>query len=83
MVDRLTRTVATALDALPVSVRAMARAMGVSHVLLLQIRRGTARATPAVARKLASTLAALGRTGTHQAAAVRRAITATTQRGGR
>ena len=80
MTDRLTRTVATALDALPVSLRAVARAAGVSHVLLLQIRRGRLRATPTVARKVAAVLAAWGQTGTRQATAVRRAIAATTQR---
>jgi len=54
--ENLTAAVLHALDAAPCSLRALARAAGVSHALLQQLRRGEFNATPAVAEKVASAL---------------------------
>lgn len=51
--------VRAALRSVPDSLRAVARAAGISHALLIGIRDGTRAATPAVTRRLISALARL------------------------
>ena len=58
--EHLTQQVRAALDATPASARELARAAGVSNVLLSQIRTGKQAATPDVARKLAAALEGWG-----------------------
>ncbi len=50
-----------AIAAAPCTLRALARAANVSHTVLVQIRRGTFLATPAIAAKLAEALEQWGR----------------------
>lgn len=54
--ENLTAAVLHAIEAAPCSLRALARAAGVSHALLLQLQRGDFQATPAVAEKVAKAL---------------------------
>ena len=58
---RLTREVLRAIERAPSSQRQLARAAGVSDVLLVQLRRGDFHATPAVAEKLARVLEQWGK----------------------
>ncbi len=58
---RLTHEVLSAIDRAPSSQRRLARAAGVSDVLLVQLRRGDYHATPAVAEKLARVLEEWGK----------------------
>ena len=60
IMDALSRAVARALADAPSSLRALARAAGVSHVTLLQVRQGTLPASPTVAAKVARALTGWG-----------------------
>ncbi len=70
----LTRTVRAALADAPVSLRALARGSGVSHVQLARIVNGERNATPAVATAVAAALDAVGADCVTRAARVRRLI---------
>ena len=52
----LTRAIRAALKDAPGSTRALSRAAGVSHTVLVRIRRGTLAGTPTVALKIAVAL---------------------------
>ena len=73
LMDQQTRAVGRAIRAAPSSVRELARAAGVSHVLLLRLERGTCRATPTVAGKIAQALEGWGTACLEAASDVREA----------
>ena len=54
--ENLTAALVDAIDVAPCSLRALARAAGVSHALLQQIKRGDFNATREVAEKVAGAL---------------------------
>ena len=54
--DRLSQAARSAIQSAPCSLRALGRAAGVSHVLLIKIRDGRQRATPEVAGAIAQAL---------------------------
>ena len=58
----------------PCTTRALARTAGVSHVMLAQIVRGKERATPRVARLVATALETWAARCGREAAAVRKAL---------
>ena len=71
----LTDAVRLALDAVPfASLREVARAAGVSHVLLVKIRHGELSATPEVAARLAVVFEGWARASRDAARGVRRAL---------
>ena len=72
--DRLTNTAQAAINAAPCSLRALAKETGVSHVLLIKIRDGNARATQDVSRALAAALDRWAATCGGAAGKLRRAL---------
>jgi transcriptional regulator with XRE-family HTH domain len=76
----LTRAVLAALDELPGSERALARAAGISHATLGAIRRGDFNASPAVAERLATALETWAAASGKNAVRIRRAVTLTLTR---
>lgn len=74
--DRLTATVGRVLKAAPVSVRAIAREAGVSHVLLALVMRGERRATVPVALAVAAALEQVGAASDQGAQLIRAAVKA-------
>lgn len=81
MADRLSAHVATVLRHTPISLRALAKASGMSHALLSLIQSGERTATPEVARRLASSLRELSRTAGTLAARLERAADAAGKEG--
>jgi hypothetical protein len=73
MRENLTRTVRTALAEAPGSMRALGEAAGISSALVASITTGSRAATPAVALKLAETLARWSATCTQLARHLRQA----------
>jgi hypothetical protein len=69
----LTRVVLAALDELPGSERALARAAGISHSTLAAIRRRDFNASPVIAERLATALEAWAATSSKNAVRIRRA----------
>lgn len=82
--EHLTQQVRAVIAAVPGSERELARAAGISNVLLAQIRTGKQAATPTVARKLADALDGWGvacqRAARRLRAAARRVPTPRTRR---
>ena len=74
--DRLTATVARVLKTAPVSVRAIAKRAGVSHVLLSLIVSGARRATVSVALAVAAALEQVGAASDEGAQLIRAAVKA-------
>lgn len=72
--ERLTEAVATAVDETPTSIRALARAAGVPHPSLVNIRQGKQAATPELARSVAEALEREGRRMTDLAGGIREAL---------
>ena len=77
----LDAAVRRAIRRAPSTIRALARAAGVSHELLAGILAGRRRATPAVAQKIAQVLDRWAARCTRDAAAVRTAIAGRTGKG--
>jgi transcriptional regulator with XRE-family HTH domain len=77
----LDTVVRRALRRAPCSIRALARAAGVSHVLLAEIRRGRKAVTPRVARMVAAALEQWGTQCHVEAARVRTAVQGQQRRG--
>ena len=71
--DRLTAAVRKALDNAPGTLRALARATGVSHAQLHRIARGERNATPAVAAAVADALEQWGTRCSRLARGIRQA----------
>ena len=70
----LAGTVKHAVAKLPVSVNALAKRAGVSQSLMSRILAGKRRASPAIAKKIASALEVWGQDASAAAKALRRAI---------
>jgi len=75
MPSGLTRAAIEAIEAAPCSLRALARAAGVSHVLLIKIRDGQLRATEEVAIAIAEALDGWAEMCTGGAEGLRQALT--------
>lgn len=72
--ERLTDSVAAAVDETPTSIRALARAADVPHASLVNIRQGKMSATPQLARAVAEALEQEGEKMTNLSNQVREAL---------